>query len=157
MPDYQAAKALVQECYRDVDSAGSGVATALARHVRSDYRFHRGVHPFNQLAGAEAVLSTVWDPLRRALTSLQRREDVFMAGSNELDGQSWVCSMGHPMGLHDQEWLGIHRRDGWHSCVMPSSTASRKGRLPRPRCFATSSASCGRRGSIRYQHRPAPN
>jgi predicted ester cyclase len=106
MPDYQAAKALVQECYRDVDSAGPAVATALARHVRSDYRF-RGVHPFNQLAGAEAVSSTVWDPLRRALTSLQRREDVFMAGTNELDGQSWVCSMGHLMGLHDQEWLGI--------------------------------------------------
>jgi len=25
---------------------------------------------------------------------MQRRQDIFMAGSNEIDGSEWVCSMG---------------------------------------------------------------
>ena len=40
---------------------------------------------------------------------MQRREDIFMAGANEIDGFNsvWVVSMGHLMGLFDDEWLGI--------------------------------------------------
>jgi len=35
--------------------------------------------------------------------------DIFMAGRNEIDGfeSVWVTSMGHLMGLFDNEWLGI--------------------------------------------------
>ena len=48
-------------------------------------------------------------PLRASLTRLQRRQDVFFAGRNEIDGFQgvWVVSMGHLMGLFDQSWLGI--------------------------------------------------
>jgi predicted ester cyclase len=107
MTDYQAAKSLVRQCYREFDgSAEKAAGRAFAQYARSDYRF-RGVHPFNELQGAEAVAASVWEPLRRAFKQVQRREDVFMAGTNELDGQTWVCSMGHLMGLHDGEWLGI--------------------------------------------------
>jgi predicted ester cyclase len=45
--------------------------------------------------------------MRRALKPIQRRQDVFMAGTSETDGETWVCSMGHLMGLLDQPWLGI--------------------------------------------------
>ena len=40
---------------------------------------------------------------------MQRREDIFFAGLNEIDGfqSTWVVSMGHLMGLFDQSWLGI--------------------------------------------------
>jgi predicted ester cyclase len=40
---------------------------------------------------------------------MQRREDIFFAGLNQIDGFSsvWVVSMGHLMGLFDTPWLGI--------------------------------------------------
>jgi predicted ester cyclase len=107
MSDYQAAKAVVRGFYEELDGGDErALGPVISRHVVPDYRF-RGVHPFNELSGAEAVAATVWEPLRRALTPLQRREDVFMAGTSETDGQIWVCSMGHLMGLLDRPWLGI--------------------------------------------------
>lgn len=107
MTDYQAAKALVIELNRELDAAAAGQAgRVLARYVHCDYRF-RGVHPFNELTGADAVATRVWEPLRHALKPVQRREDVFMAGTNELDSEIWVCGMGHLMGLLDEGWLGI--------------------------------------------------
>jgi predicted ester cyclase len=59
--------------------------------------------------GAKAVAETFWAPLLTSLTSLQRREDIFFAGLNEIDGFTgvWVVSMGHLMGLFDAPWLGI--------------------------------------------------
>ena len=43
------------------------------------------------------------------MTSVQRREDIFFANENSLDGADgiWVVSMGHLMGLFDQPFLGI--------------------------------------------------
>ena len=40
---------------------------------------------------------------------MQRRQDIFFAGLNEIDGyeSTWVVSMGHLMGLFDRAWLGI--------------------------------------------------
>src|ERR1700722_15592992 len=107
MTDYQAAKTLVRACYREFDASEEAAAgRVFAQYARSDYRF-RGVHPFNELHSVEAVAASVGETLRGAFNHVQRREDVFMAGTNELDGQTWVCSMGHLMGLHDWEWLGI--------------------------------------------------
>lgn len=107
MPHYQAAKALVSEYYREFGEASvDKVSRVLRSYTIPDYKF-RGVHPFNEITGAEAVAGQVWEPLRRALRPLQRRQDIFMAGTNEIDGQPWVCSMGHLMGLFDGEWLGI--------------------------------------------------
>jgi hypothetical protein len=58
---------------------------------------------------AEAVAKPSGPPLLTALTSLQRREDIFFAGLNEIDGLpgTWVVSMGHLLGLFDAPWLGI--------------------------------------------------
>lgn len=55
------------------------------------------------------MADTFWAPLRMALSHLQRREDIFFAGRNEIDGlaSTWVVSMGHLMGLFDAPWLGI--------------------------------------------------
>jgi predicted ester cyclase len=107
MGDYQAAKAVVAEYYGELDAAEADqVALVLDRYMVPDYKF-RGVHPFNELVGAEAVAREVWEPLRRAIKPMQRRPDVLMAGTSEIDGQAWVCSMGHLMGLLDDHWLGI--------------------------------------------------
>jgi predicted ester cyclase len=69
----------------------------------------RGFHPFGELTGPDAVADQFWAPLRKSLTRLQRRQDIFFAGRNELDGftGTWVVSMGHLMGLFDRPWLGI--------------------------------------------------
>ena len=78
------------------------------RFISSEYLW-RGFHPFHELNDAHEVASQFWTPLRTALTHMQRRMDVFMAGQNTIDdhGGVWVVSMGHLMGLFDQPWLGI--------------------------------------------------
>jgi ketosteroid isomerase-like protein len=106
---FQKEKKLVRDYYAALDAAApDDLAKVMERFVATDARW-RGFHPFNELTGPEAVSERFWRPLRTALTRTQRRQDIFMAGQNEIDGfQSvWVVSMGHLMGLFDAPWLGI--------------------------------------------------
>jgi len=105
----QNAKSSVRDFHAAFDASDDGnLASVLKEHVANDY-FWRGMHPFYEQSGAEDVATVFWLPLRKSFTSLQRREDVFIAGFNDVDnGESvWVASMGHMMGLFDQDWLGI--------------------------------------------------
>ncbi len=105
----QAAKATVRKFHEAFDTAPDpDLADVLSAHTSGDYLW-RGMHPFYEQSGAKAVVDTFWLPLRQSLTSMQRREDVFMAGRNDVDGGKtvWVAGMGHMMGLFDRDWLGI--------------------------------------------------
>lgn len=105
----QAAKNKVRTFHQAFDSSSDkDLAGVLAAHTSDDYLW-RGMHPFYEQQGAKAVAEVFWLPLRRSLASLQRREDIFMAGQNDVDGgkATWVASMGHMMGLFDHDWLGI--------------------------------------------------
>jgi hypothetical protein len=82
------------------------VAEVLQEYTAEDYRW-RGVYPFREQYGAEVVAETFWRPLMQALSRMQRRQDIFIAGTNEIGGESWVMSMGNFMGLFDVDWLGI--------------------------------------------------
>lgn len=109
MVDFQEEKQLVRDFYASLDNADSeSVAEVMGQFVANDYLW-RGFHPFNEMTKADQVAKTFWAPLKSALTRLQRRQDVFMAGKNEIDGfqSTWVVSMGHLMGLFDTAWLGI--------------------------------------------------
>lgn len=115
MNDFQKEKQIVREYFEAFSKADPSSATSVVEQfVSDDYQFF-GVYPFNELKGAESVANTVWKPLMKAFTRLQRREDVFMAGQNvatEQQGEAgleerWVMSMGHFVGLFDQDWLGI--------------------------------------------------
>ena len=107
MADYQDSKALVLKYYAELEAASADhVGSVLKQYTSPDYQF-RGVHPFNELDGADAVADTVWKPLLSAFTPMQRRQDIFMAGINSVDGAEWVTSMGKFMGLFDNDWLGI--------------------------------------------------
>ena len=107
MADYQDSKALVLQYYGELEAASADhVGSVLKQYTSPDYQF-RGVHPFNELDGADAVADTVWKPLLSAFTPMQRRQDIFMAGTNSVDGAEWVTSMGKFMGLFDNDWLGI--------------------------------------------------
>jgi len=107
MVNYQDSKALVLQLYEELEAASArDVGGVLNRFTSSDYQFS-GVHPFNEIDGADAVAGTVWKPLWSAFTTMQRRQDIFMAGANNEDGTEWVTSMGNFMGLFDNDWLGI--------------------------------------------------
>lgn len=105
----QAAKRTVRTLHEVFDAASNeDLAGVLAAHTSEDYLW-RGMHPFHEQHSAQAVAEIFWLPLRMSLTFMQRREDVFMAGRNDVDGGQtvWVASMGHMMGLFDHDWLGI--------------------------------------------------
>jgi hypothetical protein len=109
MGNYQAAKALVRSYSEAMEQATpKTVAEVLKNHTGDGYHW-RGVYPFRELHSADAVAETFWAPLMRSLTRMQRRQDIFIAGTSEIGGEQWVMSMGNFMGLFDADWLGIPR------------------------------------------------
>jgi len=109
MVDFQTEKELVRGFYADLDSAGlAEISDVMKKYCAPNLRW-RGFHPFNEITGPEAVSRRFWQPLKTSLTRLQRRMDIYFAGKNEIDGfqSTWVASMGHLMGLFDEDWVGI--------------------------------------------------
>ena len=100
------------------------------------------MHPFYEQTGADAGIDAFWQPLRGAFTSVQRRQDVFMAGYNNVDGGKtlWVCSMGHFMGLFDHAWLGIPPTGKIAFCATQNFIGLQEIKLLRPLCFVILSA-----------------
>ena len=106
---YQEAKALVKDYFAAIEAAAPDeVAGVLENYVSDDYLW-RGVHPFREQAGAGAVAENFWTPLLKSITRMQRRQDIFIAGTNQFSDEQWVMSMGNFMGLFDEDWLGIPR------------------------------------------------
>ena len=92
---FQAAKSVVRAHYAALARATeASVVEALSAHTTASWQW-RGVHPFNTQSGPGAVADAFWRPLIRAFSRLQRREDIFFAGKNEIDGfeTTWVVSM----------------------------------------------------------------
>lgn len=109
MNNVQESKQLVLDYFQALERADIlDSVGVLARYTTPDYRF-RGVHPFNELWSAAAVAEQVWMSLRRSFKGWQRRQDIFMAAPNKLDGfkSLWVTSMGKFLGLFDAPFLGI--------------------------------------------------
>ena len=106
---YQASKQVVRNFYEALEGdKGKDVAAVLAAHVTDDFVW-RGTHPFNEQVSVAEVTGVFWAPFLHAFSSVQRRQDIFIAGSNSDDGakSEWVCSMGRLLGLFDHDWLGI--------------------------------------------------
>jgi len=106
---FQEEKQIVIDFYAELDRSGPAELSAVMdRHLSKKYRW-RGFHPFNELESGRDVAEIFWRPFKNALRSMQRRMDIFLAGGNDIEGHEgvWVASMGHLMGLFDQEWLGI--------------------------------------------------
>ena len=80
----------------------------LSSAVTPDYHW-RGLHPFHEQKGADAVFDTFWAPFCNSFNAIERRELIFFAGLNDCDDQAttWTCSMGHFKALFDHAWLGI--------------------------------------------------
>ncbi len=115
------AKATVLDYYGDLDPALAAgkideVRRGLETHTAGDRYLWRGMHPFYEQTGVDAVVNTFYQPLVGAFQPLQRRPQIFLAGVNDAhggpapatdDGSIWVCQMGHLLGLFDQPWLDI--------------------------------------------------
>ncbi len=146
MTDFQDNKLLVQEYYKALDAAEGDDINPVIRAYTSDDYLWRGMHPFYEQHSADDVADVFWKPFRESFTSIQRRQDVFMAGLNDVDGgkSEWVCSMGHMLGLFDNNWLGIPRVEKWHFCATLNLTASAMARSLKRPFFVTSSVSCNR-------------
>lgn len=103
----QANKTLILEYYLALEQANFETIGDVLSHYMSDDCQWYGVHPFNEQHGPDAVNQVFWQPFLSSFKSIQRRQDVFMAGNS--NGENWVTSMGHFMVQFDQDWLGIPR------------------------------------------------
>ncbi|MEM9049659.1 MAG: ester cyclase [Pseudomonadota bacterium] len=105
MSDLQPAKDLIRGYY---GALAEDPVAAMVRYCAPDLLW-RGLHPFHEITGPEAVADRFWLPLAAALQPIQRRLDLFFAGQNTLEGAEgvWVASMGHLLGFFRAPWLGI--------------------------------------------------
>lgn len=109
MTDFQNAKRVVRAHHAALHAAKpTDIAAALAENTSINWHW-RGMHPFHEQRGAQAVADVFYTPFLNAFTRVQHREDMFFAGRNDCDDgdSTWVGSMGHLMGLFDAPWLGI--------------------------------------------------
>ena len=106
---FQAEKKLVLEFYEVLEQApANDTLSVLNKYMSEDYTA-RSSHPFRDVMDRAAMAEKIWTPYKRSLKSMQRRQDIFIAGNNTLDeeGKVWVMSMGHFMGLFNRDILGI--------------------------------------------------
>ncbi len=100
-------KELVLNYFEELENASiDNLDDVFNKYMSEDYLF-RGVYPFREQSGIKNALDVFWKPLLNSVKHLQRRQDIFIAGDNEVSEDKWVMSMGHFMGLFDNEWLGI--------------------------------------------------
>ncbi len=104
---FQAEKKTVLEYFNALEASRYTDDQIIHQFTAADYCW-RGYYPFNLLC-RDTLTPQFWHPLSHALSHLQRRQDIFFAGANQLDGfqSTWVVSMGHWLGLFDKPWLGI--------------------------------------------------
>ena len=107
--DTQNAKTIVLNWQKSMDHLDpEQLPACFSKFISNDYIW-RGMHPFHEQRGADSVIEMFYTPFKNSFSNLQRRQDIFFAGQNEIDGFNsvWVASMGHFMGLFDQPFVGI--------------------------------------------------
>lgn len=123
MSKYQESKRIVRNYFDALEAAvkcknatEESITKVLKEHTSEDYLW-RGVYPFREQEGVQNVVKVFWAPLSKSLKRMQRRQDIFIAGTNDVkvdptsgkdsSQEQWVMSMGHFMGLFDKDFLGI--------------------------------------------------
>ena len=79
----------------------------------------------------------------RSLRHVQRRLDIFIAGTNEISGEIWVMSMGNLMGLFDEDWLGIPRTRKMANLRYAEFSCVENGKITRTGIFPGKKQFCG--------------
>lgn len=125
---FQAAKNLVREYFDKMEHCRPEEAVDVLREYTSEDYFWEGCYPFLDQNGAENVAKVFWEPLKRALSHMQRRQDIFMAGIG-TDKETWVMSMGQFMGNFDAEFLGVRRTCKMHHLQYAEFSCVRGGKI----------------------------
>ena len=107
--NFQNEKKIVLDFYNSVQKCRTDEIPEILSLHYSENIIWRGFHPFNEIKDLVHLYKDFWQPLKKSFTNLQRRMDIFFAGSNSLSSNRdvWVVSMGHLMGLFDTPWIGI--------------------------------------------------
>ena len=107
--NFQNEKKIVLDFYNSVQKCRTDEIPEILSLHYSENIIWRGFHPFNEIQGIMRLYTDFWQPLKKSFSNLQRRMDIFFAGSNSLSSNRdvWVVSMGHLMGLFDSPWIGI--------------------------------------------------
>ena len=107
--NFQNEKKIVLDFYNSVQKCRTDEIPEILSLHYSENIIWRGFHPFNEIQDLVHLYKDFWQPLKKSFTNLQRRMDIFFAGSNSLSSNRdvWVVSMGHLMGLFDTPWIGI--------------------------------------------------
>ncbi|MCP4416138.1 MAG: nuclear transport factor 2 family protein, partial [Chloroflexi bacterium] len=90
MSKYQASKTIVRNYFEAMENALPGTVADVLKEFTSEDYLWRGVYPFREQHGADVVAETFWGPLMKSLTRMQRREDIFIAGTSETSSEQWV-------------------------------------------------------------------
>lgn len=108
MGKYINEKNLIREYFEEFENSSiENLENIFEKYMVKNYNW-KGVYPFRELTNKKEVLEKFWKPLKTSLKHLQRRQDIFIVGNNEINlDEVWIMSMGHFMGLFDEEWLGI--------------------------------------------------
>jgi len=109
MTDFQTEKKLVLNYFNELDKVSpNGTIEVIKKYVSKDFHL-RATHPFNDLYGIEDVANKLWIPIKKSFSPIQRRMDIFYAGTNSIDNHKtkWVTSMGHLLGIFHKPFLGI--------------------------------------------------
>ena len=107
MEAFQAEKDLVLDFFRELEQCSPADCRKVLNSYVSDVYCWEAVYPFLEQHTAEYAAEVFWKPFKEAMSHLQRRQDVFIAGKAMEDDRHWVMSMGQFMGLFDYEFLGI--------------------------------------------------
>ena len=107
--NFQNEKKIVLDFYNSVQKCRTDEIPEILSLHYSENIIWRGFHPFNEIQDLLPLYKDFWQPLKKSFTNLQRRMDIFFAGSNSLSSHRdvWVVSMGHLMGVFDTPWIGI--------------------------------------------------
>lgn len=107
---YQEEKKLILKYFKELEESNeNNVQSVIEKYTHSDFYNWKGVYPFREKNGSSAVCDAFWKPLLKSIKYIQRRQDIFIAGDNEISEGKWVMSMGHFTGLFDHDWLGIRK------------------------------------------------
>ena len=101
MGDLQQEKELVLDFLNNIDKAeNKNLAEIISKYTSNDFHM-RCTHPFNEIKGAENVANNLWIKIKNSFKPIQRRMDIFYAGTNLIDNHStkWVVNMGHLLGI----------------------------------------------------------
>ena len=88
----------------------SELGATIGKLFVEDTAYH-GAHPINELRGRDALLQTLWQPLKRSFPDLERRDDILIG--DRCANSDWLAATGYYYGTFSHDWLGIPATHDW--------------------------------------------